>query len=139
VSWQKSETRWKKNGSKTAVISSESASPSPTLRPKRNVLRNQDRLAPSAIRNVAGRNCLEIGGVWIDDGYEASMPTLVVRAMSPAYFKLLDRKPELKNLFRLGQHLLWVTPSKTALVIDTTDGKDQLSDPEIDALFLAKR
>jgi Ca-activated chloride channel family protein len=39
------------------------------------------------------------------------------------------------ELFRLGNHLLWVTPNRTALVIDTTAGKDELADAEIDALF----
>jgi hypothetical protein len=32
-----------------------------------------------------------------------------------------------------------VTPNGTALVIDTNDGKDKLSDEEIDKLFVAKK
>src|SRR5207248_63626 len=35
-----------------------------------NILRNQNRLSPTAVRTVAGRTLLEIGGVWIDDGYQ---------------------------------------------------------------------
>src|SRR5207248_383623 len=82
---------------------------------------------------VAGRNCLEVGGVWIDDGFEASMATVVVKAQSPAYFRLLERQPRVKDLYRLGNHLLWVTPSRQALVVDTTEGKSELTDAEIDA------
>ena len=100
-----------------------------------NNLRNQSRLTPTAVRNVAGRNCLEIGGVWIDDGYDVTMATLSVKAQSPAYFRILERHPQVKDVYRLGNHLLWVTPSRRALVVDTTDGKDQLTDAEIDALF----
>ena len=44
--------------------------------------------------------------------------------------------PEVKEVFRLGNHLVWVAPSGAALVIDTTDGKDKLSDAEIDKLFV---
>jgi Ca-activated chloride channel family protein len=102
-------------------------------------LRNQVRLDQTALRNVQGRNCLELGGVWIDEGFDAKMPTLVVKAQSDAYFRLLERQPKIKDVFRLGNHLVWVTPNGTALVIDTSNGKDKLSDEEIDKLFVAKK
>ena len=104
-----------------------------------NNLRNQSRLTPTAVRSVGGRNLLEIGGVWIDDGFDAAMNTVTVKAQSPAYFRLLDRHPQVKDVFRLGNHLLWVTPSRTALVVDTSVGKEELTDAEIDALFAAKK
>jgi Ca-activated chloride channel family protein len=44
----------------------------------------------------------------------------------------------MRDLFRLGNHLLWVTPNGTALVIDTTQGRDELTDAEIDALYRAR-
>src|SRR5581483_5650206 len=64
-----------------------------------NNLRTQSRLTPSAVRNVAGRNCLEIGGVWIDEGFGAKMPTMAVKAQSPAYFRILERQPRVKDVF----------------------------------------
>ena len=91
-----------------------------------------DHAVPGAVR-------LEIGGVWIDEGYETKMPTVAVKAMSDAYFRILERHPETKEVFQLGNHLLWVTPNGSALVIDTTDGKDKLGDDEIDKLFVAKK
>jgi Ca-activated chloride channel family protein len=102
-------------------------------------LRNQSRLEPTALRQVYGRNCLEIGGVWIDEGFDAKMPALVVKAQSDAYFQLLQRQPRIKEVFLLGNHLVWVTPSGTALVIDMTQGKDRLTDAEIDRLFVARK
>jgi Ca-activated chloride channel family protein len=102
-------------------------------------LRGQHRLSRTAVRQVHGRNCLEIGGVWIDEGFTAKTPTLVVKAQSDAYFKLLERQPKLKEVFKLGNYLVWVAPSGTALVIDTNKGKDKLSDAEIDKLFVAKK
>jgi Ca-activated chloride channel family protein len=103
-----------------------------------NSLRNQTRLSPTAVRNVAGRNCLEIGGIWIDDGYDAKMATVTVKAQSAAYFRILERQTQMKDVFRLGNFLVWVTPNKIALIVDTSEGKDELSDAEIDALFVRK-
>jgi Ca-activated chloride channel family protein len=102
-------------------------------------LRQQCQLDATALRNVQGRTCLELGGVWIDEGFDPKMPTLVVKAQSDAYFRMLERQPQIKDVFRLGNHLVWVAPNGTALVIDTNDGKDNLSDAEIDKLFVAKK
>ena len=104
-----------------------------------NNLRYQLRLEQTAQKNACGRNCLELGGVWIDEGFNAKMKCVSVKAQSDAYFRLLEMHPELKEVFRLGNHLVWVTPSGTALVIDTNDGKSELSDKEIDTLFAAKK
>src|SRR6185369_8959502 len=54
-----------------------------------NNLRNQCRMEQTAVRRVGNRNCMEIGGVWIDDGVTDKTPTLVVKAMSDAYFRIL--------------------------------------------------
>lgn len=104
-----------------------------------NNLRCQDRLSLTACRQVQGRNCLEVNGVWIDDTFKADMKTVVVKAQSDAYFRILEKQPAVKDVYRLGNHIVWVTPSGTALVIDTEDGKDKLADAEIDALFVAKK
>src|SRR5207302_10130732 len=104
-----------------------------------NNLRNQTQLTSTALKRVAGRNCLEIGGAWIDEDFDAKMPVVIVKAMGPAYFRILDRQPHVKDVFKLGNHAVWVTPNGTALVIDTNDGKDQLSDAEIDQLFVTKK
>src|SRR5262245_40987254 len=100
-----------------------------------NNLRTQERLSQTANRYVCGRNCLELGGLWIDEGFTATMKTFVVKAQSDAYFKILEKHPEMKDVYRLGNHLVYVTPSKTALIIDLNDGKDKLTDDEIAALF----
>jgi Ca-activated chloride channel family protein len=102
-------------------------------------LRTQCRLEQTALRNVYGRNCLEIGGVWIDENFDAKMPTMIVKAQSEGYFKLLARQPKLKEVFKLGNHLVWVAPCGTALVIDASNGKEKLSEEEIDKLFVAKK
>ncbi len=103
-----------------------------------NDLKNQCRLQQTALRRVGSRNCVEIGGVWIDEGYTAKTPTVTVKAQSDAYFRILEKRPEVKEVFQLGNHLVWVTPNGTALVVDTNDGKDKMDDAEIDTLFVKK-
>jgi Ca-activated chloride channel family protein len=101
-------------------------------------LRNQDRVCLTANRIACGRNVLEVGGVWIDEAYTADTKSLTVKAQSNAYFRILERHPEIKDVFRLGNYVVWVSPSGTALVLDQNDGKEDLTDAEITALFAKK-
>lgn len=100
-----------------------------------NNLRCQTRLTQTATRWIGTRNCMEVGGVWIDEIYEPKMQTVTVKAMSEAYFRILERHPSAKSVFQLGNHLVWVTPSGTALVVDTSAGNERMSDADIDRLF----
>lgn len=100
-----------------------------------NQLRNQSQLAQSAARNVQNRNLVEVGGVWIDDAFDAKMTTVAIKAMSPAYFRILERQPQVRDVYRLGNYVVWVTPSGKALVIDQNAGREELLDAEIDQLF----
>jgi Ca-activated chloride channel family protein len=103
-----------------------------------NQLRNQDRVSLTANRNVYGRNCLEIGGVWIDDAYKSDTKSVTVKAQSDAYFRILELNPTIKDVYRLGNFVVWITPSGTALVIDQNDGKEKMDDADIKALFVKK-
>ncbi|MFO0876921.1 MAG: VIT domain-containing protein [Gemmataceae bacterium] len=100
-------------------------------------LREATRTERAAVKTVAGRTCLEVGGVWIDEGFTEKTEAVVVKAMSEAYFKLLEKHPALKRVYGLGNYIVWVTPSGKALVIDAGHGKEKLSDAEIAGLFTA--
>ena len=104
-----------------------------------STLRNQERMTQTANKQLRGRNCVEFGGVWIDEGFGDKTKTLTVKAQSAAYFRILEKQPEMKDVFRVGNHLVWIAPSGTALVIDASDGVDKLEDTEIDGLFAAKK
>ena len=67
------------------------------------------------------------------------MKLVSVKAMSDAYFKLLEKQPSVKEVYQLGNFVVWVTPSGTALVIDGNHGAEQLKDDEIAALFAPKK
>jgi Ca-activated chloride channel family protein len=90
-------------------------------------------------RRVAGRTCVAVNGTWTDQGFTKGMPTVKIKALSEACFRLLARHPELKEVFALGTRILWVTPSGTALAVDPAAGKEQLGDEEIARLFASKK
>jgi Ca-activated chloride channel family protein len=100
-----------------------------------NELRNQNQVAAKANRAVNGRNCLDVGGVWIDERFNGEVKTLNVKAQSDAYFRILEKHPKMKEVFQLGNKVVWITPSGVALVIDPGEGKDKLTDDEIEVLF----
>ncbi len=102
-------------------------------------LRNQTRLTQTANRAAYGRNCVEVGGVWIDDKFDAKMNLVAIKAQGNAYFRLLEMQPQMKDVYQLGNHIVWVTPSNEAIVIDPKDGADELKDADIDRLFVAKK
>jgi Ca-activated chloride channel homolog len=100
-----------------------------------NELRNQSRLTQTANRVAYGRNCVEIGGVWIDDQYDPKMKLVTIKAQGKAYFRILEKQTRMKDVYRLGNFVVWVAPNGDALAIDPNDGVDELSDETIDKLF----
>jgi Ca-activated chloride channel family protein len=102
-----------------------------------NALRSQNQLSRTASRNVQNRNVVEIGGVWIDDGFDPKLETVTVKAQSEAYFKILERHPEVKDVYQLGNYVIWVTPSGKALIIDRGAGLEEMANADIDRLFVA--
>ena len=82
---------------------------------------------------------MDIGGVWIDEGFDPKLPVVTVKAQSDAYFRILERHAEVKDVFQLGNYVVWVTPSGTVLAVDANNGQEKLSDEEIDKLFVAKK
>jgi Ca-activated chloride channel homolog len=102
-----------------------------------NALRFQNRLTNAPNRCVQQRNLLECGGVWIDDKFDPKMKTVVVKAQSKAYFRILERQPKISEVFALGNYLVWVAPCGEALIVDRNDGQEALSDEAIDRLFVA--
>ena len=41
----------------------------------------------------------------------------------------------MREVFQLGNHLVRVTPSGTALIIDQNDGREEMPDADIERLF----
>jgi Ca-activated chloride channel family protein len=104
-----------------------------------NELKNQSQVTKKAQRSVLGRNLVDINGAWIDDQLKQETPKFEIKPMSNAYFKLLEKHPEMKEVLQLGNALVWIAPSGTAIVINPKSDKEEASDEEIDKLFAAKK
>src|SRR5204863_386642 len=86
-------------------------------------LRQQRLLTQTGQRKAAGREFQLLAGIWIDTDFKEKMEAVVIKAQSDAYFRLLEKRAEAKDVFRLGNQLVWVTPGGKALVIDPKEGK----------------
>jgi Ca-activated chloride channel homolog len=85
-------------------------------------------------RVVAGRRFRKVGEAWVDQGLKPTTPTLRLRILGKAYFRILSTHPELSPIFALGNRITWVSPSGTALIIDN-QGQDEVADATLDRLF----
>jgi Ca-activated chloride channel homolog len=102
-----------------------------------NELQTQERVTTQTTRQVWGRTLIGVGGLWVDDKFDAKLSVVRVKAQSDAYFLLLAKQPQLKEVFQLGNRVAWITPSGTVLIVDG-DGKEHLSEDEIAKLFATK-
>jgi len=84
------------------------------------------------VKRVDGRTFYYYGGFWIDGNFTEKLQTVHVKYLSDAYFKALEKLPELKKAFALGDRVIIVT-GKTALVIDA-EGKEKLEQDDLKKL-----
>jgi Ca-activated chloride channel homolog len=104
-----------------------------------NDMRNQSQVGEKRMRQANGRNCIDLGAIWADESFDPKMKQIAVKALSKAYFRLLERQPKMKEVFQLGKNVVWVLPNGCALVVAADKGAETMTDSEIDALFVAKK
>ncbi len=85
---------------------------------------------PLPLRNINKRNFYQIRGVWVDGEFAEKMPTINVKFGSDAYFKLLELKPELKDILSLGDRLIVTVDGKAIFIAE--DVKDFISVEELE-------
>jgi Ca-activated chloride channel family protein len=88
----------------------------------------------AAPRTIAGRRFRKVGDAWVDQGFTSSTPTLRLRLLGKAYFRLLNSHPELGPVFALGKRITWVSPSGTAVIVDA-QGRDDADEASLNRLF----
>lgn len=104
-----------------------------------NNLRSQSRVSLTVNKQVYGRTLVDVGGIWVDQELKPETTEIVIKAQSDVYFRILEKQPLMKDVFRQGNFLVWITPSGTALVVDPQHGKEQMTDEEIEKLFIVKK
>jgi hypothetical protein len=88
-----------------------------------------DRAAFS-LKNINKRNFYRIRGVWVDSEFTEKMQTVNVQFGSDAYFKLLELKPEVKDILTLGERLILTVDGKAIFIAE--DVKDPVSADDLE-------
>jgi Ca-activated chloride channel family protein len=87
------------------------------------------------IQQRAGRQFVNFRGVWVDERFLGTEKITKVKWGSEAFFRLLRDKPELKDVFSLGQRMIVATAKGQAVAVDVEEGVEKLTDAEAKALF----
>ncbi|MGB2997149.1 MAG: VIT domain-containing protein, partial [Phycisphaerae bacterium] len=74
-------------------------------------------------------------GVWVDERFGGTERVTKVRWGSNAYFRLARERPDLRDIFTLGQQVVVVTARNQALLVDIEGGLEELSDAHVKELF----
>ena len=77
-----------------------------------NNLRNQDRLCLTANRRSTAATAWRSAACGSTTGSRPTRRRSSVKAQSDAYFRILEKQPEMKDVFRLGNHLVWISPER---------------------------
>jgi Ca-activated chloride channel family protein len=82
------------------------------------------------LKNINRRNFYQIRGVWVDSEFTEKMQTINVQFGSDAYFKLLELKPELKDILTLGDRLIVTVDGKAIFISE--DVKEPISAEDLE-------
>ncbi len=74
-----------------------------------------------ALKNINKRNFYQIRGVWVDSEFTEKMPAINVKFGSDAYFRLLELKPELKDILTLGDRLIVTVDGKAIFISENVE------------------
>jgi Ca-activated chloride channel family protein len=86
------------------------------------------------IKRAGGARFFQVGPLWVDDRFSVDASVTQIKFGSDGYFALLEKHPELNQVFAVGAGLIYITASGKAVVISPI-GAEKLSDAQLDALF----
>jgi len=73
---------------------------------------------PAAVKNVGKRMFYLLDGVWTDREFRKGMKTIALKYASDEYFRFIEKHPDLKPVFALGDRLVVCLDDKTAVVVE---------------------
>jgi Ca-activated chloride channel family protein len=89
-------------------------------------------------RKAAGTRFFLYSGMWVDEKFDAAAEMTSVMFGSEAYFKLLEKAPQLVDAFKLGTRIVIVTSAGNCVAV-CGSGSEKLTDAQIEALFVGKK
>ncbi len=97
-----------------------------------SVATEQEARGTGAVRHVGSRAFVLWNGVWTETSVKQGMETIKIKYAGAAYFKLLDAKPEWKEIFLLGDKVAFVVGNKCLAIGD--EGAEDLAAEQISEL-----
>ncbi|MEW6355872.1 MAG: VIT domain-containing protein [Planctomycetota bacterium] len=91
-----------------------------------------DKGGARIVKHVGARTFVLVEGVWMDTNYKEGMQTIKVKYGSATYFKLLDAKPEWKEIFLLGDRVAFVVGNQCVMIGE--EGAEELSTDQVNEL-----
>ncbi len=89
-------------------------------------------------RKAAGTRFFLYNDMWVDEKFDATADMTTVKFGSEAYFKLIEKAPQLIEALKLGTKIV-ITTAEGNVVAICGAGAEKLTDAQIDALFVAKK
>jgi Ca-activated chloride channel family protein len=89
--------------------------------------------AVTKIAQIGNRTFFNKNGLWVESEYEGQIEALKVKNLSEAYFKLLDRVPEIGSFLALGDDVIFLVHGKAIHVSD--EGKTDFTSSELESLL----
>jgi Ca-activated chloride channel family protein len=93
---------------------------------------SERRSGAPLVKRIGERSFYLYRGFWVDGDFNEKLPTLSVKVLSDACFQLIDKLPELKDVFALGERVI-VVVNGTAVIVEE-GGKEKLTDEELNSL-----
>jgi Ca-activated chloride channel family protein len=90
----------------------------------------------AAFRKAAGTRFYLYRDMWVDERFQADAAVTTVKFGSDAYFKLIEKRPELVEVLKIGKEVVYVTAPGRALVV-AESGDETLTDAQFEELFKA--
>jgi Ca-activated chloride channel family protein len=89
-------------------------------------------------RKAAGTRFFLYNGMWVDEKFDAAAEMTAVKFGSEAYFKLIEKAPQLVEALKLGTRIVIVTSPGNCVAVCGA-GSEKMTDAQIDALFVGKK
>ncbi|HEU4339494.1 MAG TPA: VIT domain-containing protein [Planctomycetota bacterium] len=90
----------------------------------------------AVVVKAAGTRFIRYRSVWVDERFDAESELTTVKFGSAAYFKLIERKPDLVDALKVGSDVVFVTAKGRALAV-CAEGLEEITDEQIEALYQA--
>ncbi|MBI3855926.1 MAG: hypothetical protein HY293_09585, partial [Planctomycetes bacterium] len=89
-------------------------------------------------RKAAGTRFFLYNDMWVDEKFQADADMTLVKFGSEAFFKLIEKAPQLLEAFKLGTRVVVTTAEGNVVAVCGT-GNETMSEAQLKQVFTAKK